>query len=129
MINPTFCNTVTVYHQERKIDETTKRSVIQWIRTVYHDCFFGTTTAQALNGTTLSVADSYTVRIPTGDSISPVAPGDIVIKGEVSDEVSDVSGSRVSDLLNRYKPNSFTVRAVSDNTKIKHGAHIKLTGA
>lgn len=129
MINPTFCDSVTVYHQVKKLDETTKRNVIQWIRTVYHDCFFGTTTAQALNGTTLSVADSYTVRIPAGASVSPIGPGDIVIKGEVFDEVSDVAGSRASDLLNRYKPNSFTVRAYSDNTKLKYGAHYKLIGA
>ena len=128
MINPTFCDTITVYHQERKIDETTKRSVIQWIRKVYHDCFFGTVTAQAVNGTTLSVTDSYTVRIPAGDFISPITTGDIVMKGEVSDEVSDVAGCRATDVLNRYKPNSFTVRAFSDNTKLKQGAHYKLTG-
>lgn len=128
MINPTFCNTVTVYHQEKTVDEATKRNVIKWIRKVYHDCFFGTVTAQALNGTTLSVADSYIVRIPASASISPISPGDIVIKGEVADEVSDVAGCRATDVLNRYKPNSFTVRAFSDNTKLKQGAHYKLTG-
>lgn len=129
MINPTFCNTVTIYHQERKIDETTKRSVIHWIRTVYHDCFFGCHTAESLNGTTLAIANGYTVRIPAASPIGSICPGDIAVKGAILDEVTEESGNRITDLLNRYKPNSFTVRAVSDNTKIKHGAHIKLTGA
>lgn len=127
MINPTFCDTVTVYHQVKRMDETTKRNVVEWIRTVYQNCYFGTTTAQALSGTTLSVANGYTVRIPA-ESTFQISPGDIVVRGDVSDVIEDVQGSRATDILNRYKPNSFTVRAVSDNTKLRHGSHCKLTG-
>ena len=31
-------------------------------------------------------------------------------------------------LLAKYRPDAFTVRAVSDNTKIPHGAHYKAVG-
>lgn len=127
MINPTFCDSVTVYHQVKKLDETTKRNVSLWIRTVYHDCFFGTTIAQELNGTTLSVANGYTVRISANHSLD-IVPGDIVVRGDVPDNIQDAQGFRATDVLNRYKPNSFTVRAVSDNTKVPFGAHCKLVG-
>ena len=127
MINPTFCDTVTVYHQQKKENELTKRNVIVWKRTVYQNCYFGTTTAQALSGTTLSVANGYTVRIPSKSTLD-ISPGDIAIRGEVSHTIQDVAGCRATDVLNRYKPNSFTVRAVQDNTKLNHGAHYKLTG-
>ena len=127
MINPTFCDTVTVYHQVKTLNEATKRNVIEWIRTVFRNCYFGTTTAQALSGTTLSVANGYTVRIPSGKTLD-ISPGDIVVRGEVSDIIEDVQDSRATDILNRYKPNSFTVRAVQDNTKLGHGSHCKLTG-
>lgn len=129
MINKTFCDTVTVYHQEKSIDEATKRSVVRWIRTVYPSCYFGSHIAESLNGTTLAIANGYTVRIPADVPLYSVCPGDIVVKGDISDEATEESGNRITDILNRYKPNSFTVRAVADNTKIRYGAHIKLIGA
>lgn len=137
MINPTFQDTITLYHQHRHLDETTKRNVTEWVRMVLTDCYFGTQNVETLNGNTLSQASSYTVRIPKNDAYTEqyngvgfsVAPGDIIVKGEVLDEISSISGVTASDVLNKYKPNSFTVRTFSDNTKIPHAAHYKVTGA
>ncbi len=128
MINPTFKDTITIYHQHRYLDEENKRNVTEWIRTVHKNCYFGTHSAESLNGNVLSLANSYIARIPYNGAHFNIAAGDIVIKGEVMDIISDTQGSRTSDLLNKHKPDSFTVRAVVDNSKIPQAAHYKLAG-
>lgn len=128
MIDPTFNETVTLYHQQKRYDDKTKRNVTEWTRSVHKECYFGTQDAQVLNGTTLSLASSYVVKIPHNGIALNVAPGDIIIKGDVSDVIEDVQGKRANDLLNKYKPDCFTIRTVSANTKIPEDAHYKLTG-
>ncbi|MBR6523457.1 MAG: hypothetical protein IKT39_02460 [Clostridia bacterium] len=128
MINPTFKDTVTLYHQYREIDEANRRTVTKWERRVFEKCFYGTQIAEGLTGTTLAVASGYTVRIPVQPEALEISPGDIIIKGAVSDEIEDVAGKRATDLLARYKPDAFTVRAVADNTKIFCSAHYKVVG-
>lgn len=128
MLNPTFKDTITLYHQHRYFNEETKRNVTEWIRSIHEECFFGSEEAKSVNGTTVSLASSYTARIPYNGSVVEVAPGDVVVRGNVPDEIIDAQGQRITDLLAKYKPDSFTVRAFKDNTKIQHGAHYKLTG-
>lgn len=128
MINPTFTDTITLYHQHKELDESTKRILTKWARNVFKECYFGTREAESVTGTTLSLASAYTARIPYNGNEVACAPGDVIVHGEVFDEVEDVSGKRVSDLLAKYKPNAFTVRTVAENTKMLQGAHYKLTG-
>lgn len=124
MINPTFIDTVTVYHQIKDKDQPKTT----WKRSVYEECFFGTVDAESLSGNTLSDASTYIVRIPYRDAAVDIAPGDVVVKGAILDEIADVAGQRINDLLARYKPNAFTVRSVADNTKIPFAAHYKAVG-
>lgn len=122
-------NLITIYHQNVQVDEETKRTVRTWERVCLSECFFGVRDEQSLNGNTLSVANSYTVRIPYSGQLCQIVPGDIIVRGHVPDEIADEQGKRTTDLLQKYKPFVFTVRAVSDNTKIVGLAHYKLTGA
>lgn len=126
MINPTFKDTVTLYHQYKETENG--RSVTKWTRKVFKKCFFGTQIAENTIGNTLSLASGYTVRIPFAGEAVAIAPGDIVVKGAVTDEIEDVAGKRVNDLLAKYRPDAFTVRTASDNTKIPQGAHYKAVG-
>ena len=119
-------DTVTVYHAEER--EENGRAVTVWQRSVYTGCFFGTQDARELSGNTLSMASGYTVRIPHKGLALQLAPGDIAVRGEVYDCVRDEAGCRPSDLLARYGADCFTVRTVSDNTKMQRLAHYKLTG-
>lgn len=118
MINPTFCDTITLYHRDN--------STNQWSRTCIKQCYFGTETGDGLNGVNLKNKNSYLVRIPETEII--IAQGDIIVKGAVDDIVEDVPKKRPSDLLTKYKPDCFTVSGIKYNTKIKFGAHIKVTG-
>lgn len=134
MINPTFSNTLTVFHQEKYFDEETKKNVTKWVKTIFKNCFYKMQGAETLNGTTLSQASGYIARIPYKGKSLNIVPGDIIVKGIVEDEedgediIQDVQGKRVSDLLNKFKPDCFTVRAVSGNIEIPEGAHYKVTG-
>ena len=129
MINPTFVSTVTHYGQKKEVDSTTNRNVIKWERKCYKNCYFGVNSVESLSGNTLSQASSYTVRIPFSGEELEFNSGDIIVLGEVTDDVDNTTGNRTSDLIAKYKPDCFTVRTVSDNTKLSHGAHFKLTGA
>ena len=128
MIDPTFNTTVTLYHQHKHLDETSKKNVTEWIRTVYKECYYGTQKAEDLNGNTLSQASSYVVKIPYNGTELNILPGDIIVKGVADDIIADVQGYRATDLINKYKPDCFTVRTSSDNTKIEEDAHYKVTG-
>lgn len=134
MINPTFCDVLTVYHQVKPNE---------WVRSVHKECYFGVNNVENLNGTTLSQASSYIARIPYyGEkSALQISSGDIVVLGKIYFEISDEKGCRPNDLIAKYKPNCFTVRTFKDNTKIfkdstyatknnyiKNGCHYKLIG-
>lgn len=137
MITPTFSSTITLYHKWTRLCEETNRNVTSWVRFVLRDCYFGMQDVETLSDTTLNQASSYTARIPqNADYVEhyegtgfAVSPEDIVVKGEVEDEVRDEQGRRPSDLLKKYKPFCFTVQTFTDNTKIPNGAHYKVTGA
>ena len=126
MIDPTFVFAVTVYH--KVTDRSTGRTVTSWKRSVYKNCYFGMVSAESLTDTTLSPADSFVARIPYADGIE-VVPGDIIVSGEVSDVIEDVSGKRSSDLLERYRGKAFTASSVSVNSVLPYAKHIRVSGA
>lgn len=118
MINPTFCDTITLYHRDSLTNE--------WERTCIKGCCFIADTGEALNGVSLKDKSTYLVRI--SDIEIKVSMGDIVVKGSVEDPIEDAAGKRASDILSRYKPDCFTIQGVKYNTKIGLAAHIRVTG-
>ena len=121
MINPTFCDTITLYHRDK--------STNQWSGQVFRECYFGNEESSSTSGVNLKKGNTYIVRIPTVTSrVVKVQTGDVIVKGYVTDDIADVQGQRVSDLLAKYRPYCFTVSGIKYNTKIKFGAHIKVTG-
>ena len=72
---------------------------------------------------------SFVCRIPRNAvNFIALSPGDIIVRGEIADEIEDVSGKRNSDLLNKYRDAAFTVKAVSDNTQFPFIPHIRASG-
>lgn len=125
MINPAFCDVITLYHQI-KIRAENGRTQTSWKRFVFRNCFFKAERVNNLENGVVRFANSYICRIP-GTS-ADISPGDIVIKGIANDEISDVHGCRPNDVTAKYTPYCFTVAAVAVNNKIPQAAHIKLTG-
>ena len=57
-----------------------------------------------------------------------VMPGDIVVKGEIADMITDTSGQRPADLLNKYQGTAFMVKAVSDNDALLNFPRYHISG-
>ena len=136
MIDLTFNQTITLYNKH--IDKSNEKTITVWKRTVLEKCFFNTVTATQLKGETLSMANSFICRIPENSAFTEkyrgevdrftLKPEDIIVKGEVLDEIKDVSGQRAADLLGKYKGSCFTVKAVSINTHLPYLKHYRASG-
>ena len=136
MIDPTFNKTITLYN--KYVDKSGGKTVTTWKRTVLKECFFGTVTASQLNGENLSMANSFVCRIPENSDFTEyykgeadkftLKPDDIIVLGEIADEIKDVQGQRAADLLEKYKGYCFTVKSVSINTVSPYARHYRASG-
>lgn len=107
--------TVTVYN---KYEDPATRQVT-WHKTVLHDCFWKYTGNKIVVGETTIETDTTLCRIPKSTAFLErhiwnatedktkyftLGTGDIIIKGEVADEINEyASGNRSSDILTKYK--------------------------
>lgn len=107
--------TITVYNKYE--DPATRQ--ISWHKSVLHNCFWKYTGNKIVVGETTIDTDTTLCRIPKHtaflenyewNSIQDkskhftLSPGDILIKGEVADEINEyASGCRSSDILTKYK--------------------------
>ena len=89
---------ITLYH--RSYDEAKRADV--WTRAVYMGSWYGSQAVTVADGGLLT-ADTYTVRIPTGD---------IIVKGEVQD-----TPTRATALTRKYQGRCFVVTRVQDNRR------------
>lgn len=137
--------TVTIYN--KFADPQT--DVITWYRHVITDCFW------SLDGTTVQVGtvelDSKSIicRIPKDDRFLDkkdwikipndqmsqyftISQGDIVVKGEITDEINEyVAGQRSTDLLAKYRAyqECMEIRQYSNNTGVgRNNEHYLLRG-
>lgn len=107
---PYWRQTVTHYHR------TDTAAGTAWVRSIIKNCFFKATTGQSrMSGATLK-ADGFVCRFSPPLSGSPVSVGDILVRGEVADAISEyMAGSRSTDLLAKYAGDVMVVHAVSHN--------------
>ena len=107
--------TITVYN---KVENPDTRQ-ITWFRTVLHNCFWKYTGNKIVVGETTLETDTVLCRVPVHpaflerhlwnnatdkSSCFTFGTGDIIIKGEVADEIDEyASGYRSSDILTKYK--------------------------
>ena len=121
MSNPNYVHTITLF--SRQADGSYKKTVLT-------GCFWKSAIAVTQNGTQAAQSNVYTVRIsaekaPKGFGVTL---GDIVVHGKCPDKITDAAGSRVAEILNKYKPDAFKVTAFSDNTSHKMDKHYRLGG-
>ena len=136
MMKKTFIYKITLYN--RYTDKSSGKSVILWKKRVLENCYFSVKNIKKLNSGSLSDHDSYIVRIPESDDYTKsyngedgkftLNPGDIIVLGEVADEMMDEAGKRPSDILKRYEGSAFTIGAVFFNTLLKNARHYRVSG-
>lgn len=119
-MNPNYVNTITVYRNQNGA----------WSRTVLHNCFWKSKIEMVQDGTNAKQVNTYTVRIPLSEAEPgfSVSVNDLVILGEVADEINGKSPNTATEVMQRYKPDAFKVTAFADNTSHLMGKHYRLGG-
>lgn len=110
-------STITIYNKF----EDPQTNLITWFRTVLTDCFWKNISEKVTVGEIMLDTNSIICRIPKNDAYRDksewvkipndemgnyftIGIGDIIIKGDVEDEINEyVSGKRSTDLLGKYK--------------------------
>lgn len=132
MPNPNYNQTITIYNRYKKDGKET------WKKTSLDNCFFKceTNTSFAQQATKIN---TYTVRIPlNADYVEPrifavngegftLQEGDLCILGNCDEVITGTSGHTATEVVKRYKPNSFKITSVSVNTAFI-GAHYRIGG-
>lgn len=132
---PTFIHTITLFNKVN--DKSSGKTVVSWHKTILKDCYFGAVPGETQNDNTVSGNNTFICRIPKDEKYSSeykgekdkftLAPGDVIIKGIIEEDVKDTVGNRISDLLNKYKE-SFIIKAFSDNTILAFEPHYRVSG-
>ena len=109
--------TITIYNQYTD----TQTDVVSWFRHTVSGCFWKYTGDKVNIGETVLETNNIICRVPeqpdfleryeweqlTNDSMSgyfTLSPGDIIIKGNVEDEIDEYTkGHRSTDLIEKYK--------------------------
>lgn len=108
--------TITVYNKH--INPVT--DMVTWYRTVIPDCFWKEAGVKVLVGSTVIDTNSVICRIRVNEKFMDIMawkdalpedlethftlqPGDIIVKGEVTDTIDEyTAGQRASDLMEKY---------------------------
>lgn len=138
-MNQNYIHTLTLYNRIRAADSPDRKE--HWYRTVLHSCSWKAVVNTNFNSTQASVQNTYVARIPQDVRYVPyhtfikmpaghftVSQGDIVVRGECSDDITGEAGKTAAQLLDRYRPEAFEVTAFSDNTAFLIGKHYRLGG-
>lgn len=144
-MNPNYNQTITLYNCFRAVDNPNAKKDI-WKKTVLKDCFYKNIMGRSeYADKDPKMQNVYTARIPVSEKYKPYhewiqlpdeeranyftcSQKDIVVKGECSENVTGSSPYTATELLARYKPDSFVVTAFSDNTSHRVGKHYRLGG-
>lgn len=142
-MNPNYMHTITLYNCLKAADSPDQKD--HWYRHVIPRCFYKASIVRTDSGTSAGQQNVYTVRIPQSPAYRPYAQwvvlqeterlacftmalDHVVILGECMEEVTGRSGNAAAQLMNRHKPDSFKVTAVSDNAKTAYARHYRLGG-
>lgn len=118
-----FTDTITLYN---KISDT------EWKRIVVEGVQWSEKTEKQNNNGKISVARYVSITFPQGtyeDLVLDAAnEEDCIVYGIVEDDVEDVKGRRISDLMEKY-PRSGLIKSVNDNSNRDMLPNIKVVVA
>lgn len=127
-------STITVFNKH----EDKQSNLITWYKTIIPNCFWKYAGDKMTVGDTTLETNSIICRIPKSDKYkepyvwndSPsdnfftLAPGDIIVYGEVTDNINEYqSGMRASDFKAKYKQlqGCMVIERVANNTGVGRG--------
>lgn len=143
-MNPNYNHTITVFNCLKAADNPNSKKDT-WQKTVIHDCYYKNVMGRVDSEKSSKMQNVYTARIPQSDDYLPYhewakkpeaarasyftfSLGDIVVKGVCDELITGSSPNTATELLERYKPDSFVVTAFSDNTSHQMSKHYRVGG-
>jgi hypothetical protein len=137
-ILPTAKYTVTVLNKLRSVDSPTKKDV--WSKETISGCTWSEKTVRAVAGTTVQTASTRIVRAPQNSLYLPYqewiaktetnftfSTGDYLILGEIPE--TDITPQNVLQIVQKYRPNAFEIKAFKDNTALGLAGHYRIEGS
>lgn len=139
---PWFNSTITILN---RLQATDNNGIDGWKKTVLRDCFWKTQSERTIQrersvqGKTISNGNTVVCRIPKNENYKPYniwkndtngftfSAGDFLILGEI--EEIDIVADNIIKIVNRYKPDAFSIKNFQDNTgKINALEHYLIEG-
>lgn len=127
---PFASETVTLYNR-REGKDASGRTVVTWHRTELPGCFWTRRMERVREGNTMALTETIVCKIPESQRyLSPadwdapsnptdrftLAPGDIVVRGAVTDEIG--TALKATDLIEKHRRGGvMTVASAQDNTR------------
>lgn len=115
-----FSDTITIYN---KISDT------EWRRTVVKGVQWADKSEKQISAGVISVAPYVAITFPQGTYegliLAAFNEEDAIVYGEVADEVNNIKGSRISDLMRKYT-RSGLIQSVNDNSNRTFLKNIKV---
>lgn len=137
-ILPTFMNTITILN---KLDaRQSSNNVDVWYKTVLYNTAFTSSTVRTVTGTTVSIGNVFTSRVPKDNRYKPYnewstdptlgftfSVGDKIIKGEIEECI--ITSQTINEIMQKYQHNAFTIKVFRDNSRaIQLAEHYYLEG-
>ena len=86
--------------------------------------YWGLKEDREFSKTAMEDKNVYICRLPLCD----IRPGDVLFKGVVRSVIEDKAGKRMSDLIEKKKPDCFTATLVRKNSAVSYLAHTRVEG-
>lgn len=119
-----FDDVITIYNKIVNDDET-----VEWKRTVVNGVQWSDDFEKENMSGKISIAKYVKITFPIGTyeglTLNPSNEEDAIVYGEVTDEVTEIKGHRISDLLNKYAK-SGRIKTVNDNSNRRFLPNIKV---
>lgn len=141
-MNYNYADTITIFNKLKAGDND---GAEVWYKTILKNCFFKVSTHVSQLDVQATLSSTYTARIPDNPNyinyqqwkslgeesrgaFFTVSEGDIIVLGEIDDDITGEPGETATEILRKYKPDAFRVTVVSDNTRFLSAKHIRVGG-
>lgn len=119
-----FDEVITIYNKIVNDDDT-----VEWKRTVVNGVQWSDRFEKLNESGKISIARYVNITLPIGTYegliLNPANEEDAIVYGEITDEVTEVKGHRIGDLLKKY-PKSGRIKTVNDNSNRTYLPNIKV---
>lgn len=135
-LTPIFTDTITILNKLNGVNRSDK--IDKWYKTILKNCFF--TNKEVSSGVKglVTAGTRFTCRIPENEMYKPYKEwikdqkgftfslGDYILLGEIKE--IDINTKNIVSIISKYKPNTFEIKYIKDNTRVGFLKHYHIEG-